>query len=106
MIDKSKVETQRRENAKKIVDVFPYLTFDDAEVCLKCNDESLEKVQNFLIDFSDQFALLEAVDKMRAKLVSKEDDMKMEELPSQEYTLANPAKIPPCIAGKIIDFSE
>jgi len=99
MVDKSKVESQRMKNARVIVEFFPWMTFVDAEVCLKCNDENLERVQNFLVD-KDQFAVLEAIEEMKEKLRSKEDDMKMDGLPIQDFTASQ------SVACKVIDFSE
>jgi len=99
MVDKSKIESKRKENARMIVEFFPWMTFVDAEVCLKCNDENLERVQNFLVD-KDQFSVFEAIEKMKAKLQSKEDDMKMDELPIQDLAASQ------SVACKIIDCSE
>jgi len=108
-IDQSKVEKQLKENVKMIVEFFPYLTFDDAEVCLKSNDGNIGKVHNMLAEFRDQFEVFKAIDKMKAKLESEADEKKLEELSPPEYTKASSSmtkKMPPCVAGKIVDFTE
>jgi len=106
-IDQSKVEKQLRENVKMIVEFFPYLTFDDAEVCLKSNDGNIGKVHNMLAEFRDQFEVFKAIDKMKAKLESEADEKKLEGLSPPEYTKASKSMaLPPCVAGKIVDFTE
>lgn len=102
--------------AQLIAEFFPFLSEDDAFVCLDCHKGDMQKVQNWLADFEGNVSQIKQAIQVRREIGmgKKQDSKKGDDGSSAEesqctkpsFTRASSITLPPCLALQIVEMSE
>lgn len=110
------VLAEQKGKAQLIAEFFPFLSQDDAFVCLDCHKGDMQKVQNWLADFEGNVEQIKQAIQTRRELgMGKNKNSKKgdESSSADESTCTKPSftramsiTLPPCLALQIVELSE
>jgi len=109
---------QQTSMAQLITEFFPYLSLDDAHVCIDCHKGDLQRIQNWLIDFEGNVELIKKAIQTRreigmGKTINDKNtpdpvsqDAENELLPIPSFTRESSISLPPSLAFQIVEMSD
>jgi len=104
--------------AQLITEFFPYLSLDDAHVCIDCHNGDMQKIQNWLIDFEGNVEQIKkAIQRRREIGMGKtmndknthdtvSQDAELDLLSTPSFTRASSMSLPPSLAFQIVEMSD
>jgi len=102
---------EQNSMAQLITDFFPYLSLDDAHVCIDCNNGDMLRIQNWLIDFGGNVEQIKKAIQTRreigmGKTMNNPKDAEPDLLSIPSFTRASSMSLPPSFAFQIVEMSD